>query len=85
MFIHEPSAIALTLLFLGAVATGAGHPAMNDDPKGSSVRATIAGRARGRMTRTRSRHRAGCSWSAACSTRRANRCRARRSWSMRGA
>ena len=40
---------------------------------------------RSRMTPTRSRPRAGCSWSAACSTRRENRCRARRSWSMRGA
>ena len=35
MFIPEPRAIALTLMFLGAVATGAGQPAMNDDPKDS--------------------------------------------------
>jgi hypothetical protein len=38
MFIFQRRTIALSLLFLGAVASGSGHPAMSDDPRDAPAR-----------------------------------------------
>ncbi len=82
MLSREPRSIALTLLSLAAVAAGSADPARSDEPK--VPRPVRHRQPRRRMTPIRPRLPGGCSWSAACSTPGENRCRARRSWSMRG-
>ena len=80
MLIHKLRFTIVTLLLLAAFATGAGYLthslAMKDEPKRTPAASQppAGGQAR---RRARVRPRAGCSWSAACSTRKASRCRAR--------
>ena len=82
MTIHKLTTAASTLVFLAAFAAGGGYLARSiargDEPRKAPA-VVQAPAAPGPLTPIRSRPRAGCSSSAACSTRKASRCRTRRS------
>ena len=89
MTIHKLRTAIVTLVFLAALATGGGYLArsiaMGDEPRKAPRGCPGPRRHQARPPTLRSPPRAGCSSSAACSTRKASRCRTRRSPSPCGA